>query len=118
MTEPVQDVLCLAIPAQIDPVLYVNHEDKSIQEAFIDSLTKEAYQSVWHQWPTDPPVRVDWDAIDWLITRDAEDVSKFQPAHDCPDCWMGNLQAEEFLRANPGRWIAMANISYTPVWEQ
>jgi hypothetical protein len=114
--EPVQDVLMLAIPEQIDPLIYTQ-SGSDVREAFTASLQREAVESVWAQWPTRPPVRVDFDKINWLITKDVADIESFQPAHDCPDCWMGNLQAEEFLKANPGRWIAMANITYTPVWE-
>lgn len=113
----VQDVLCLSIPDEIDPEVYLGHSDESVQLAFLEQLTEMAYKSVWGQWSDRrAPADVKFSAIEWLITADVADVESFQPAHDCADCWMGNLMAEKFLREHPGRYIAMGNISYTPVW--
>jgi hypothetical protein len=111
---PVQDVLCLSIPEEIDQALYL--DDPVLHAALINQLTRMATTIIWGQWTHVRPVRVDDFAADWLLTNDLVDVERFQPAHNCPDCWAGNRKAEAFLRTHPGRWVAMANLVYTPVW--
>ena len=110
MSRVVQDVMCLSIPEEIDPTLYL--PDPGLRAAFLTKLTQLAHQTVWAQWPTEKPA-VEIEELDWMVTQAIADIEAFQPAHDCADCWMGNLKAEAFLKEHPGRWIAMANITYT-----
>jgi len=112
--ETVQDVLCLGVPAEINPRDYLDRP--TLQKALGEALSRQAVQAVWAQWKDPVPKDVKFESIDWLITNRQADIDAFQPAHDCADCWMGNLQAEEFLKTNPGRWVAMANLTYTVTW--
>lgn len=111
----VQDVICLAIPEEINPGVFLN-QNNEFTAAFVTILTKMAQEQVWTQWPVTKPTRVDWQVIEWMVTDKISDVQEFQPAHDCEDCRLGNVRAEAFLREHPGRWIAMGNLTYTPRW--
>jgi hypothetical protein len=115
LTAPVQDVICLAIPDGIDPQVFLDGHVE-LREAFFDKLNRLAQAQVWNQWPTRRPKRVDWETIEWLVTDQVDDVQEFQPAHDCAQCRLGNTRAEAFLREHPGRWLAMGNLTYTPIW--
>jgi hypothetical protein len=117
MTLPVLDVICLSVPEEIDPVAYRAHPDRQVWEMFIRKLSDLAMTTVWAQWPDHPPVDVKFKSMTWLITNLVADVEDFQPDHDCPDCWAGNRKAELFLLSHPGRYVAMANISYVPIWK-
>ena len=54
--------------------------------------------------------------IDILITRDADEADRFQPAHNCPACVAGADQARAYLRDHPTKHIALGNIHYVEVW--
>jgi len=115
----INDVICLSLPAEIDPAVYLDHPDETVRTAFMRKLSDLAQGQVWNQWPGErAPIRVDWERMEWLITSEIDAVQRFQPAHDCAQCRLGNTRAEAFLREFPGRWIAMGNIRYTPVWSE
>jgi hypothetical protein len=120
MTESrtIQDVICLAIPEGIDPEECLYGAGLEVRERFIERLTQMAQEQVWTQWPGEQPESVDWEYVEWMITREIEDVQDFQPAHDCAECRLGNVRAEMFLREFPGRWIAMGNLTYTANWRE
>lgn len=106
------DVFCAAVPEDIDPA------DESKRAALLAQLDVMAKQWVWHQWAgSTPPKDVTFAASQWLITKHVWQVDEFQPAHDCEECRAGNEKAKEFLRSNPGRWVAMANLTYTELWD-
>lgn len=63
-----------------------------------------------------PAPELEFDATRWLVTADPAQVEEFQPAHDCEECRAGNIKAKAFLRNNPGRAVALGNITYTEVW--
>lgn len=109
MEELIKDVVCLAVPEDIDPE----------RDQIIEYLTTVAERSVWFQFDfagLARPEAIHFNSIDWLITKDPADVEKFQPAHDCEACRAGNERSLTFLNANPDRWIAMGNIEYREVW--
>jgi hypothetical protein len=116
MTQPVRkvtrnDVFACVVPDDIDP------GDAAQQPALYAELDRQAKVWVWAQWANGgPPLDVDVATSEWLITCDVWRVDEFQPAHDCEECRAGNEKSKAFLRANPGRWIAMANLTYTEVW--
>jgi hypothetical protein len=114
-TTTVQDVICMEIPVGIDPGDFL--DDSPAQLALVQVLDERANEAIWGQWsPDHRPLRVDGFQAEWLITAEIEDVVLFQPAHDCEVCRQGNVKAERFLREHPGRWIAMGNLAYTPIW--
>lgn len=107
---PVQDVVCLAVPEDVDPT----------RDQLREFLMSLAEQTTWFQYMQPGwvrPAALQFESIDWLITQDIDDVEKFQPAHDCERCRQGNVQAIAFLKENPGRWIAMGNLTYIEEWE-
>lgn len=108
---PIQDVFAAAVPDQYD----LQNGDTMKMMPFI--LEKQAIKQTWAQYTGyEKPAALEFNQIDWLITKEPSDVEKFQPAHDCPACRAGNDQALTFLRENPGKYIALANISYVEVW--
>ena len=109
MTKVITDVVCLAVPEDIDPE----------RDQMSEFMTAMAEQSVWFQYERDgaqKPDAIFFESIDWLITKNPADVEKFQPAHDCAACRAGNDQSLAYLKANPGRWIAMGNLTYREEW--
>ena len=107
----VDDVLALAVPAHLDPA------DPAQRERLGLLLVVQAERTVWAQWPPGRgPRAIAFAAIEWCFADRIEQVEAFQPAHDCPACRAGNDRAEAFLRANPGRWVALANLHYTVEW--
>lgn len=111
-TATIQDVIALAVPVVLEPVL----ADPDARVDLVLQLEKIAHASVKNQYLRKPKA-LSFDAIDWLITNDPDDVERFQPAHDCAACRAGNDQALAFLRENPGRYVALGNITYTEFWE-
>ena len=106
--ETVEDVIALAVPEDIDPLL---------EPGFVVSLQPQVEKSVWAQFSSfDKPQAIRFETIDWLLTQDVTDVEAFQPAHDCVTCRAANDQMLAFLREHPTRWVAMGNIRYTEVW--
>lgn len=108
----IEDVLCLGVPAGIDPT------DTAVLAELPYTLGPLIRETVWSQYG-DPPFRPRDVLIEpsrWLITNDLADVELFQPAHDCERCRMGNDMARLWLTEHPGRWVAMANIRYEEVW--
>jgi hypothetical protein len=113
MAALVQDVIAVGVPEFIT----AEHlEDRVIRDAILDHLTKAAWTSVWDQWPDRKPLRLEDQHIDWLITSDPAEVDRFQPAHDCEQCRLGNITARQALADHPKRLIALGNIRYVPVW--
>lgn len=78
-------------------------------------LERQVYLLIIRQYER-PPMALLIDPIDWLITSDLAQVELHQPAHDCEECRKGNERAREFLAENPGRRIALGNVTYTEVW--
>lgn len=105
-TEPIQDVFCMAVPDGVDPA------DPSLPV----KLTQLAQRVAYTQYKGRPLKALEFEAMDWLITSDPSDIAEFQPAHDCPACLAGNDQSLAFLEANPGKSIAMCNMSYREIW--
>lgn len=107
----VQDVMALVVPDYADPADEVS---RAFLVPTLDILARKMVARQYVHHPVQPEVRME--VIDWLLTRDPEDVEKFQPAHDCAACRAGNDQALAQLREHPDQWIALANITYTEVW--
>lgn len=107
---PIEDVFAVVVPPDVDTA--------NLQEV-IPKLIALAQASVAAQWRrvTPRPLRVENLDADWLITNRLNEVEEFQPAHDCVACRAGNDQVAAFLRENPGRFVALANLRYTEVWE-
>ena len=105
------DVFAAAVPEHIDPT------DDIAGQVLTTWLDRVARAWVWAQWqPRNRPQDIEFATSTWMITCEADQVDEFQPAHDCVECRAGNDKAKAFLRANPGRWVAMANMTYTEVW--
>lgn len=105
------DVFAAAVPPNINP------DDDNQREQLLTYLDGVARDWVWKQWPTgERPVEIEFAASEWLITSDPDKVELFQPAHDCAACRAGNDQCMAYLKANPGAWVAMANMTYVEVW--
>lgn len=106
------DVFVAAVPEHIDPG---NPEQRSQLLAELDMVAR---RYVHQQWAGQRrrPMDVEHAQSEWLITCKREQIDGFQPAHDCAACRAGHDQADAFLRENPGRWVAMANLTYTEVW--
>lgn len=104
------DVFAAAVPEDIDP------SDPAQTERLLAELDNVAKQWVWRQWHGSRPIMVTFAESQWLITNKIEKVDDFQPAHDCAACLAGNDQMKAFLAENPGRWVAMANMTYTEIW--
>lgn len=106
-TARIQDVLCLAVPLEV--------EDRPTCDlhSLMDGI---AVRAVAEQYGDARPASLVFERIEWLVTGEQDDVERFQPAHDCAACRAGNDQARTFLRENPDRKIALANITYTEVW--
>lgn len=112
----VQDVLCLVVPERISDT-WPNGVGPGELTALAPAMNQQAFNSVWEQWPPErAPDHIEFEVIEWLVTNRREMVEQFQPAHSCEQCRAGNDQAEAFLRDNPGRYVAMANITYTETW--
>ena len=107
--EQIQDVFAMVVPETFDPA---QPEDRARLVAKLGPLA-ESYVARQYQ---KAPRALLFEKIDWLITQDPADVEKFQPAHDCAACRAGNDQSLAFLRENPGRWVALGNLTYTEVW--
>jgi len=103
---PVQDYVIFTIPDEADMT----------DPAVLNHLNDQALYQVWGQYTKRRPRALTLDPIDWLITGDADDVERHQPAHDCETCKAGNRQAQEYLRANPGKRLALGNLSYVEIW--
>lgn len=104
----VEDVIVLGVPDDVGP----GHPQLPLL------LARQASEAVWAQWEHAPerPVNVELVVMDLLITADPAAVDRFQPAHDCDVCRSGNERAREFLAANTGRHVALANLVYVEVW--
>lgn len=111
--ETVQDVMCLAVPDYVDPS---NEVSRAFFVPTLDILTRKLTTRQYEHHPVPP--ELEFEKVDWLITKDPADVEKFQPAHDCAACRAGNDQSLAFLRENPGRYIAMGNLTYTEIWHE
>lgn len=109
LVEEYTDVVALAMPEDIDP----------LRDQYLEWLNAIASQSVWRQWENDSrrPDAIHVDHIDWLVTTNVEDVEEFQPAHDCPTCRAANDQIIAYLKDNPGKYIAMGNMTYREEWD-
>lgn len=109
----VEDVACLVIPEHIDCT------DPEVLAELPQRLELQVLASIGAQYRNQgkvPPKVVVTDELRWLITNDPEDVEAFQPAHDCEECRKGNEATKEFLLANPGRWVAMSNMTYREIF--
>lgn len=104
-TEVIQDVFAMAVPEGVDPA----------DPDLVPKLEALARAYVVRQYQVAPKALL-FDTIDWLVTAEPADVEKFQPAHDCAACRAGNDQSLAFLRQNPGRYVALGNLTYTEVW--
>jgi hypothetical protein len=106
------DVFAAAVPSDIDP------SDEAQAAQVLTFLDETARAWVWSQWLAtgERPLDIEFAASEWLVTRDVWRVDEFQPAHDCQECRSGNDKCKAFLRANPGSWVAMANLTYVEVW--
>jgi hypothetical protein len=107
-----QDVFCMALPEDVDPT------DAATMEWLPSMLNHQATRWISAQWEGagPAPIGVQLTRTDWLITDKVFEVDEFQPAHDCEECRSGNEKAKAFLRANPGAFLAMANLWYAEVW--
>lgn len=108
-SEVIQDVFAVAVPEAIDVA------DPAVREELPTFLSQMAINTTWRQYGDQKP-KLEFREIDWLITKDPADVEAFQPAHDCAACRAGNDQSLAFLRDNPDRYVALANMSYVEVW--
>lgn len=107
------DVFAAAVPDDLDPT------DPSQRLQLLAHLDQLAREWVWAQWRTGPrPRAIEFAVSHWLITSDSSKVEEFQPAHDCVACRAGNDQSKAYLKANPGRYVAMANLRYTEIWAE
>lgn len=106
------DVFAAGVPEDIDPT------DDAQRTQLLAYLDEVARQWVWNQWAAagQRPTDVEFAVSEWMITNKVFKVDEFQPAHDCEECRRGNETCKAFLRANPGRWVAMANMTYVEVW--
>jgi hypothetical protein len=108
--ETCNDVFAAVVPDDI-------HPSAGLSPALYAAMDQMARRWVWAQWADGgAPLDIEFAASDWLITDKVYAVDQFQPAHDCQECRSGNEKSKAFLRANPGRWIAMANLTYVEVW--
>jgi hypothetical protein len=88
-------------------------DDKHINR----NATAVAQKTVWDQWPEGQgPAMIQFDPIEWKLTRDPAEVEAFQPAHDCEQCREGNEKAKRFLEEYPDRWVLLGNIHYVEMW--
>ena len=112
--ETFSDVFVCGIPKEVDTT------DPMHNVTLLAHLEKLARDWVWRQWgPGEArPIDIEFHVTDWLITDEIDKVDEFQPAHDCAACLAGNDQAKAYLREHPGRWLAMANMTYTEVWRR
>ena len=81
----------------------------------LNSLMATAIEYVWKQYLR-PPKDIRFEKVAWLFTDDADEVERTQPAHDCSQCRDGNRQAQEYLRDNPGRLLALGDLKYVEIW--
>ena len=81
----------------------------------LNQLMATAIKYVWAQYVR-PPADIRFEAVSWLFTDDPDEIERCQPAHECSQCRDGNLQAQEYLRENPGRTLALADLKYVEVW--
>lgn len=99
----IQDVIALVVPEHITG------------EVPLEQLERLAHQAVARQY-VGRTVAITFMEITWLVTSDADEAERFQPAHDCAACRAGADQARAYLRENPERRIALGNITYREVW--
>lgn len=106
------DVFAATVPAEVDPT------DDAQFKKLIRWLDLVAKAYVHKQWDgqAERPLQIKHLVSDWTVTDKPEEIEQFQPAHDCAACRAGNDQAEAYLRENPGRWVALANLHYIEVW--
>lgn len=106
------DVFCAAVPDNINPA------DPLQYGLLVTQLDRVALKYTARQWDQQHrrPLEIRNFTSEWFVTASEDDIEKFQPAHDCAACRAGNAQAAAFLRDNPGRYIALANLSYTEIW--
>jgi hypothetical protein len=90
--------------------------DPDVYPALLARMEREAVRATMAQYRGPRPKALLLDPIEWLVTDDPDEVERFQPAHDCEQCRAGNAAASEFLTANPGRFVACANLHYSEVW--
>lgn len=106
------EVFAAVVSEDVDP------SDPEQRTTLIKELSAVANAYVMRQWvgKRERPVTIRDMISEWAITSEPDEVQAFQPAHDCAACRAGNDQAMAYLRDNPGRWVALANVHYTEVW--
>lgn len=105
-----RDVFAAVVPQGIDTT--------NLQEVIPELFPlAQAYVAAQWRYVTPRPVLVENLDADWLITNRLSEVEEFRPVHDCAACRAGNDQVAAFLRENPDRFVALANLQYTEVWE-
>jgi hypothetical protein len=111
-TKRIQDVIAMGVPDGWNPA---DPEDRA---RLIELLDRFAEQTAAAQYsdPSRRPRALAFEPTVWLITRDVDEVERFQPAHDCEVCRAGNGRAREFLAEHPENWVALGNLTYTEVW--
>jgi hypothetical protein len=105
-TTNIDDYVILAVPDDVDT------DDPEVRQ----KLDDQAQIQIYGQYRKRRPKALLLDDIDWLITSDPDDVERHQPAHDCANCKAGNRKAQEYLRANPGKRLALGNLHYVEIW--
>jgi hypothetical protein len=108
-TREVKDLIVMSIPEAV-------HVDRDDMDGVVSVLDDIAAQAAIGQYEQHPPVLL-LGPTEWTITDDPADLVDFEPIHDCDRCRDGKSSAIEFLTANPGRWIALGNMTYMEVWQ-
>lgn len=109
MIKVVEDVIALAVP-EAYPM-----GDPEAQRLLPEVLNDIAIKQIERQY-VGRTLELEIQRIDFLITTDPAQVELWQPAHDCAACRAGNDQSLAFLKANPGRYIALGNLTYEERW--
>jgi FMN phosphatase YigB (HAD superfamily) len=104
----ISDVFAAAVPEKFD---LSNPEQFPAIHALMNQLAEVTTLGQYRR----RPKALLFAPTEWLVTSDPADIERFQPAH-CEECRAGNERALEFLRANPGRAVALGNLSYREVW--
>lgn len=102
------DVFAAVVPEGVDLT------DRASLLVLLDDVARSYVHKQWQG--RRRPLRIEFATSQWLITSEPGDVEQFQPADGCAACLSGNDQSIAYLRDNPGRSIAMANLVYTEVW--
>ena len=110
-TERIQDVIALAVPDGWNPTIRRTGRGWWSLDRLAEQTAAAQYAD-----PAWRPTALAFEPTEWLITRDAAEVERFQPAHDCEVCRAGNDRAREFLAEHPETWVALGNLTYREVW--